>query len=192
MPKFSTDWFTHNQKDFDMCLNQAKPIERYLEIGCFEGRSACHVIQKHLTSTGHIVCIDNFYGGQEHDSVDFNQVYETFLENIREVLNGSMRTYEVIGTTSHQALTMLNARDEEGFDAIYIDGSHTARDVLMDSIMSWPLLKQGGVMIWDDYLWDDVEGVYNQPKLGIDAFLDVFQDRIEIIHNGYQVGIKKR
>ena len=33
-------------------------------------------------------------------------------------------------------------------------GSHSARDVLSDGIMCWELLRRGGVMVFDDYAWD--------------------------------------
>ena len=41
------------------------------------------------------------------------------------------------------------------YDLIYVDGSHTARDVLQDAVLGWGLLKRGGLMIFDDYLWVD-------------------------------------
>jgi hypothetical protein len=40
-------------------------------------------------------------------------------------------------------------RDRRGCE----DGSHRARDVLEDAVLSWPLLKVGGIMLFDDYLW---------------------------------------
>ena len=39
------------------------------------------------------------------------------------------------------------------FDLVYIDGSHSAKDVLLDSLLAWRLLRPGGAMIWDDYEW---------------------------------------
>ena len=46
------------------------------------------------------------------------------------------------------------AGDVDGlFDLIYIDGSHSAKDVLLDSLLAWRLLRPGGAMVWDDYEW---------------------------------------
>jgi hypothetical protein len=53
------------------------------------------------------------------------------------------------------------------------------------------MLKHGGVMMFDDYLWDRVAGRLNQPKAGIDAFLDVYGDQLEVIVKEYQLGVKK-
>lgn len=39
----------------------------------------------------------------------------------------------------------------ERFDFIYVDGSHRSPDVIYDAILSFGLLKKGGIMIFDDY-----------------------------------------
>jgi hypothetical protein len=70
-------------------------------------------------------------------------------------------------------------------------GSHTAAGTLSDAIIAWPMHKHGGVMMFDDYLWDRVAGRLNQPKAGIDAFLDVYGDQLEVIVKEYQLGVKK-
>lgn len=43
-----------------------------------------------------------------------------------------------------------NMRNER-FDFIYVDGSHRSPDVIYDAILSFGLLKKGGIMIFDDY-----------------------------------------
>jgi predicted O-methyltransferase YrrM len=61
------------------------------------------------------------------------------------------------------------------FDLIYIDGSHQAPDVLSDATLSFPLLKVGGIMIFDDYLWRGrLPRNENGPKFAIDAFLNIY------------------
>lgn len=40
------------------------------------------------------------------------------------------------------------------FDLAYIDGSHLRLDVLSDAVMCWALLREGGLMVLDDYEWD--------------------------------------
>ena len=54
------------------------------------------------------------------------------------------------GTSENKLIELIN----KGVlaDLIYIDGSHLAKDVLSDAILSWKLLKPSGVMIFDDYL----------------------------------------
>ena len=56
--------------------------------------------------------------------------------------------------TEHPGYSFDSLRRIEGeFDFIYIDGWHSAFGALADGVMTWPLLKVGGVMIFDDYLW---------------------------------------
>jgi predicted O-methyltransferase YrrM len=42
--------------------------------------------------------------------------------------------------------------EQQEFDVIYLDGLHFADDALTDAITAWRLLKQGGVLIFDDFL----------------------------------------
>ena len=77
------------------------------------------------------------------------------------------------------------------YDIIYIDASHLARDVLDDAMNSWWLLKKNGIMIFDDYEWALDKPDVERPQTAIDAFLNVFKDKIEILHKQYQVIIKK-
>jgi predicted O-methyltransferase YrrM len=74
----------------------------------------------------------------------------------------------------------------ESFDIIYIDGSHDAADVLEDAILSWRLLKDGGVLIFDDYL------LSAGMERSIDTFFSFFSGHFEPVHVGWQVLMKKR
>jgi predicted O-methyltransferase YrrM len=51
------------------------------------------------------------------------------------------------------ALAEILSSNEPPFDLIYVDGSHQASDVLTDSIITFQLLRVGGVMTFDDYVW---------------------------------------
>ena len=79
----------------------------------------------------------------------------------------------------------------EQFDFIYIDGSHTAPDVMTDACMAWGLLKKGGIMLFDDYLWQDVPGLLHRPKLGVDFFTTLFSEQNELCLLGYQYALRK-
>jgi len=59
----------------------------------------------------------------------------------------------------------LRSIEEPTFDFIYIDGDHTAEGVLQDAVLAWRLLKAGGIMAFDDYLWEDPRGVEFQSRL---------------------------
>ncbi|CAG8622032.1 4211_t:CDS:1 [Racocetra persica] len=113
----------------------------------------------------------------------------TFHENIKKT--HKEKQIEVIKIKSFDALINLNHEKMMNFDFIYIDGSHESHDVLSDVILSWNLLKEGGIMILDDYELDFFEEEYHNPRIAIDSFLKCYQTQIEIIFKNYQVAVKK-
>lgn len=91
-----------------------------------------------------------------------------------------------------RAFSEVAMRDLEmhSYDFVYIDGSHHAKDVMIDALQAWSLIKVGGIIIFDDYnLKSNHWGV---PLPAIDAFLDVFGPYIDVIHKKYQVIIRKK
>ena len=66
------------------------------------------------------------------------------------------------------------------FDFIYVDGSHQAQDVLADAVMSWMLLRKGGLLIFDDYLWEKNDFL-STPKFAIDSFVNCYVNEIKFI-----------
>jgi predicted O-methyltransferase YrrM len=85
--------------------------------------------------------------------------------------------------------------EQDYFDIIYIDADHKASSVLEDAILAFPLLKPGGVMIFDDYSLIHVNHTPRDidfPKIGIDSFCHIFMDEIEEILVTYQLAILKK
>jgi predicted O-methyltransferase YrrM len=87
--------------------------------------------------------------------------------------------------SSTQALAEIMARQEAPFDLIYVDGSHRAPDVLADAVLAFQLLRVGGIMIFDDYLWrlepDGRQDPLNMPKPAIDSFINIFQRKLRVM-----------
>ncbi len=77
------------------------------------------------------------------------------------------------------------------FHIIYIDGDHVARAVLEDAVLSWRLLKAGGLIIFDDYAWEHQREPPFRPLMAIDFFTEVFRGQVEVLHRDYQVILKK-
>jgi len=91
-----------------------------------------------------------------------------------------------------QLMKEMEGQSALGFDFVYIDGSHRADDVLMDAEMAWRMAKNGALLVFDDYEWNQArEGTISHPKGGIDAFLTVHDGEYAVISCGYQVMIKK-
>ncbi len=154
-----------------------------LEIGSFEGYSSCWIMAnllKHEDSC--LICIDTFEGGMEHKddkTFDVNQLKERFYKNISET--NRMESIRVMEEYSDIALLKLIQEDQKKVDFIYIDGSHMAVDVLTDLILSFRLLKIGGLCICDDHYWspnpNDFE-LDKSPKMAIDAFSSIYSKKI--------------
>ena len=70
------------------------------------------------------------------------------------------------------------------FDIVYVDGSHRAADVYSDAALTWPLVAAGGIVIFDDYEFDQMEEEAERPKLGIDAFLAAFEGQYRLAAQG--------
>ncbi|HXS16781.1 MAG TPA: hypothetical protein VN764_06315, partial [Polyangiaceae bacterium] len=79
-PKFSNTWFAQVTENWDQLLAQLKPT-KILEIGSWEGASACYLIEKlGPTSNLELHCVDTWAGGIEHDE-DMKLVEQRFVQN---------------------------------------------------------------------------------------------------------------
>lgn len=186
---FTTDWFDHNIPVFQSTLfpMKDKPLN-CLEIGSWEGRSTLWLL-KFLHPESHITCIDSFKGGMEHTGMpELKNVKDRFLYNISPYKN----RVTVLEGYSHD---MLKTVQPDSYDFIYIDGSHEAADVFIDLALSFLALKEGGLLLCDDYLGGkhgtEYDELVTSPKRSIDAFMTVFKGRMEVIHNGYQIHMRK-
>ena len=186
---FTQDWFTQNIKGIESVLKLLKEKKSFLEIGSFEGRSACWYMENALDDDGTLVCIDSFGGSLEHTDFNFEDIRARFYANTEQAKKPGQEL-RVIEQHSVQALAKLICERQQ-FDFIYVDGSHTSPDTLTDACMAFPLLKQGGAMIFDDYLWEMHTAPIQSPKWGIDVFLNMFCQKVQLALIGYQVGIIK-
>jgi predicted O-methyltransferase YrrM len=79
----------------------------------------------------------------------------------------------------------------EMYDFIYIDGDHMPHAFMIDALLSWELLKPGGIMAIDDYGWTHPQGSQYNPAAAIDMFVSMYSDHLTVIEKGWQVWIKK-
>jgi predicted O-methyltransferase YrrM len=159
-----------------------------LEIGTFKGESAQWMCEHIVTGPDSwYACIDPFTGSTEHQQlgIDCSQLFEQTLERL-----SGFKNVRIEKGRSQDRLPVYIVNDIK-IDFIYIDGSHEAPDVLNDSCLAFGLLKIGGILIWDDYLWEEVPGANRQPKKAIDTFLDMWSDKITVLHKESQVIIRK-
>jgi cephalosporin hydroxylase len=152
-----------------------KPNIVGIEIGCLHGDCTVFCADKIVNGEGSI-----------HYAIDINT--NEYLENN---LAPYIDNVQFIQGKSYDILR--HNFKENTADYIYIDGSHLAIDVLSDAVLAWHILKDDGIIIFDDYGWgihttDDKQ----KPKLGIDAFLLAYKGHYELIDQiGWQVYLKK-
>ena len=176
---FTSDYVSSFTPSWEKYLEEFRKREnvKLLEIGSFEGRSSIWFLENILTPpTSSITCVDVFC-----------QEWELLFDHNIKISGFSDKVPKIKGRSECILLTLK----EKSFDIIYVDGSHLAPSVLMDAVSSWLLLKVGGIMILDDYEWGSDKSPENRPKIGIDLFLRVFQNHLEVLHKEYQVIIRK-
>jgi predicted O-methyltransferase YrrM len=179
--EFTKDWFTMRIPKWREILKpfDGQPDIHYLEIGVLEGGSALWMLENILTHpTARITCLDVFTA---------KKTYERFLSNM--ILSGFLDKTKIIQGRSQRTLRSLPS---DSYDIVYIDGSHTAPDVIEDAVLSWDLLKKGGIMIFDDYMWEWKLPPQDRPKIAIESFLKIYKKELEVLHMEYQVIVKKR
>ena len=196
--KFTEDWFSADDLVQFLPLKTQKEIH-FLEIGSFEGKSTVWFLENILLNEkSTITCIDPWTTySQNNNSFDsYNKVdsewnftdnKNTFLHNI--YLSGFKNKVIIEQGFSNEILPKFILYKKK-YDIIFIDGNHTSPFVITDGIMSWYLLKEGGLMIFDDYLWSDSNSTLS-PKLAVDSFINCFRDYIEVIWSEYRLVIKK-
>jgi predicted O-methyltransferase YrrM len=161
-----------------------------LEIGVYKGDAMLKFAQVFLDNepNSQYYGVDTWEGSPEYVGVDFKEIERKTIE--KKNSSPSKSRINLIKKESTLALPMLVANNIE-FDIIYIDASHVAKDVLYDSVVCMHLLREKGVLIFDDYLWEKLEPALFTPKPAIDSILEIYKDIIDILYIGYQVIIQK-
>jgi predicted O-methyltransferase YrrM len=191
---FSEDWFSPAIPIWTNLLSQLKP-SKILEIGSFEGRSTCFLIDSVSKEREiELHCIDTWSGAVEHQIGGFAQtnmsdVEKRFLHNVNTSICNSPKSIDLKihkGTSDTELSNLLSAGMNNYFDFIYVDGSHQAPDVLTDAVLSFKLSRIGSLIVFDDYLWSEPlpggKDVLRSPKIAIDAFTNIFARKIQIIN----------
>jgi hypothetical protein len=83
------------------------------------------------------------------------------------------------------------SRNTQVFDFVYIDGDHSSIQTAIDGLNAFQCLAKGGIMAFDDYLWDLEIDEYLRPKNGIDGFLKIAGTRVKVLEIGEQVRVQK-
>lgn len=190
-------WFDDHIAAWTVLLAPFQDAEspEFLEIGSYEGRGTGWLARKFPRA--HITVIDTFAGGDDDEVASQEILYARFLGNMAPYLS---RMTVLVGDSAPKLLALV--REQKRYDLAIVDGSHKTHDVFFDAWLAWMMLKQGGIMILDDYEWintvkihipglvDIALGLYG-PQLGIDKFLGLVEGTYDLLEKGVQVYIRK-
>lgn len=162
---------------------------RILEIGSFEGMSACYFIWR--LRDAHVTCIDTFAGGPSFAALEADVVglEPAFDRNV--ALVDAARVRKLTGESAGHLLALLQGG--ERFDLVFVDGSDLALDVLVDAALSWQLLAPGGYLIFDNYGWRSPlgEDPLFHPAPAVDAFLTLVGNHSEVLFRENEVILRR-
>lgn len=179
------NWFNYTAKaNFEKFLTLKGKLN-VLQLGVYTGDASLWMLQN--LGEIELTDVDTWQGSdeEEHKAMDFEDVYKVYLDKIKDYKVNIKRA-----TTTHYLVMQYGAG--KVFDFIYIDADHTTVGVLMDAELSWPLLKSGGIMAFDDYTLGPDMPAELTPTLGIDLFLARHEGEYEILVINEQVWIKKK
>lgn len=160
----------------------ARDAREILEIGSFIGGSACLFLT--LLPHARITCIDPFTG-----DLHGGEAYNGDVTTIEQRFDAATAGFgERVRKLRARSVPALDALGQEGrtYDIVYVDGSHYHDDILVDSLLAWPLLKTGGLMMWDDYRGGLQWTRREKPRHAIETFLALHRNH-KVVHARYQL-----
>lgn len=159
-----------------------------LEIGVYEGASTCWWSDNFLNHPeSRLYSVDPFTGNNEYTE---NKSNFPTLDNIEVIARTNVAKSNNAGKVdirkgcSWDLFPTLSKELKQGVDVLYIDGEHTPNAVCRDLALYYPLLKQGGALILDDYGNEEV-------KRGIDGALSGFGTIESAFFTGWQLWLVK-
>jgi predicted O-methyltransferase YrrM len=183
--KYSQNWFLGSEiKNRLLQFLDKSKQNKLLEIGCFEGLSSVFFADNFLdNSNSSLTCVDPFLNVDNNDHKQFLQNNEemNFDYNISICKNSDKIIIHKITSD------IFFEKNNETYNFIYIDGCHEPDFIKRDMENSFNILEKNGIMWMDDYGGGD--GI--RIKNNMNTFLQKYNGQYELIHQGYQLAIKK-
>lgn len=173
-------------KDLRLVPDEKRQI---VEIGVYEGASSVFWSDFYMSHPeSRLLSIDPFTGSSEHhekpeEYPELERIELTARGNIAKSDNAAK--IEILKGCSWDVFPEVNRRfgAEPWIDLLYIDGAHDPTSVARDTALYVPMVRSGGVVIFDDYGHPDV-------KRGVDGALMAFASMELAIFTGWQLACK--
>lgn len=188
--RFADNWVRY-------CADLFKPPRApitVLEIGVWRGKTADWILRNICTEPDdRYVGIDPYEHGEQNTGRTLGA-----YRDARVVVGRKKDRAKLLAEKSEVVLRSAMQRQDAGLwddsvDVAYIDGLHLPVSVMTDAVLCWPLLKIGGVMIFDDYDMPDLKAVgqYEGMQRGITSFVTTYRDCCAPLFVNEQLGIRK-
>lgn len=172
--KLTADWTSEHFANWSKWFETLAGKEwlRIAEIGSYEGRSALWFAENLCTGLeAKVICVDTWAD---------SRVEANFKYNVAKCAHPE-RIIPIKGTADR----LETCYPHPFFHLIYIDGDHSADWVLHDALIAWPRLREGGFLLFDDYL--GFEGV----RQGVEVFYKALGTAGCVEHYGKQLLLRK-
>ena len=185
------NWFANDgQQNFENILlkNFQGKSFKFLQVGAYSGDASLWLYENLLRKSDSIlVDVDTWEGSDEpaHKALNWDTV-ENLYDARTRIAREQRKIIKVKLTSDY-----FFKNNREFYDFIYIDGDHTAYGVIKDAVNAFEVLKPGGIIAFDDYDWRGGTGPIDRPRMAIDAFLEIYKEKIEVIHKQYQCWVRK-
>jgi predicted O-methyltransferase YrrM len=132
---------------------------RVMEIGTAAGdttRDLLDLASAHFSlpeSSCTVYACDPFVDYAEKITRDNQKGYEDYCERFKSEIESGRLVFERKKSSQFLKELSIDPSNLESFDMIYIDGAHDSWSVMEDTILAYPLLKKGGMLVYDDVDW---------------------------------------
>ena len=177
-------------------VGKLRPL-KIAEIGVWKGGSAITMANalRENDINGVVLSIDTFRGSPEHWQVPehFKKmnvingvpgIYDNFMTN---VISKSLQDYVLPLPVDSFTAFEICKRHNLMFDLIHIDAGHEYSSVKNDLRIWSSLLNSNGVILMDDYFWDDEKNVstgWHGVARAVNEFIENNSKKVSFEHKG--------
>ena len=183
IPAISVTWNTNLENSFNRIFNHKTENETHvIEIGCFEGYGTLKLNELFCSNKNStITCIDPLEDLYVKNNEEFSDINPMFIGQYNKFITNTNYIKDKIILERGLSNDVLPKLKKKYYDFIYIDGDHSENQVYLDGLNSIELIKNGGIILFDDYNWTHKTQV---TKNGIEKFITEFNDKIIVLFRG--------
>jgi hypothetical protein len=149
---------------------------KFVEIGVFKGDFANEIF--HIVNPDELYLVDIWEGGfGSGDKNGNNHIHIDNMERLYLEIYQQTKNIDNIHVIRSKSVSFLKSCSENYFDAIYIDGDHTAQAVYDDLVESFRVIKSGGLIMGHDYHYT----LGGEVVYAVNKFCETFEQSVECI-----------